>query len=90
MGRALELLGYELREPGDPLAEPFPSPLPADVRDSVGTFLDGEGVERLIRIGGVQNDTDPADPQKQFWAVRANDTTLTDDTDFRDIVLNAG
>ncbi|MFW5875201.1 MAG: hypothetical protein ACOCXM_00560 [Myxococcota bacterium] len=90
LARALELMGYELRDPGEPLSRPFPDPLPPAVRFSVGTRVDQNGVERLIRVGGVQNDFAPTDPEKRFWAVRANDETLPPNIDFSDIRLHAG
>jgi hypothetical protein len=92
MQRALEIAGFSLKQNDTALPDPLPSSL-----DSVGTLRvaaatsSTTSVERLVRVRGVQNDlSGVANPQKRFWTVLTNNTSIHADADFSSIQLRAG
>ncbi len=90
MERALELMGFDLVQNDVEIPDVLPSPIPAAIRNSVGTLVDATGVERLVRVGGVQNDFDDTDAEKRFWTIQTNNDVLDADVDFSSITLRAG
>lgn len=83
MERALELAGLSITAEDAPVTDPEAP----GVTGSVGTLRDAEGVQRLVRVRGVQNDIDGGTAQKRFWTIRTNDTSLAEATDFTAIQL---
>ncbi|MGA9520478.1 MAG: IPT/TIG domain-containing protein [Myxococcaceae bacterium] len=85
--RALDVIGVSLVKNDTPL----PDPAPQGSRRSVGTLVDTNGVERLVRVRGVQNDLrGTANPEKRFWTLRTNNEDITGDSDFSSLRLRAG
>lgn len=90
MQRALEIAGIaKAAGPDQPLA---PSALlPESVRKTYASLVDNQGVERLTRIRGTQNDlVGVPEAEKRFWAVIASTPGLSPDVSFSSIPLHAG
>lgn len=90
MQRALEIAGLARASGNDtPLA--ITDPLPAGMRTTYGTWTNSDGVERLSRIRGVQNDlVGTPSTERRFWAIISSNTNLDPDVDFSTIPLHAG
>src|SRR5690606_14562904 len=83
MARALEIIGLSTVENDAPLPTPVPAPLPPSLSSSVGTQVDASGVERLVRVRGLQNDLSGAtEPEKRFWTLFTNSEATTSNTPF--------
>lgn len=89
MQRALEIIGLTLNVNDAPFTPT--DPLPVSIRKTYGTQLDEKGVERVVRVRGVQNDL-IANPEaeKRFWAIITSNTDLGPDTNFSSIQVHAG
>jgi hypothetical protein len=90
MRHALEAIIGLARVPGEdqPLAPTADLDEPA-ICDTYGVTLDNVGVERLSRVRGVQTSLDTSDPKKRFWVI-ITPQIIPDDTDFDEILLQAG
>lgn len=89
MRTALEdVLGIDATEGGDIPVTPENEDTDA-IRNSYGTALDAQNVEILTRIRGVQTTLSGPVRDRKFWAIIAS-APIPTDTNFSDIVLNAG
>lgn len=88
--QGLKLAGFSLSQNDAELPTPAPDPLPDATRFSVGTAIDGSGVERLVRVGGVQNAFAVSNPEKRFWTIQTNNQLLSADTPFSQIRFKSG
>lgn len=90
MREALEIIGLS-GEPGadTPLAANADLSKP-EIHDTYGTVINGDGVEDLTRVRGVQHDLgQTANPETRFWVVISS-VQLPVDADFSQIVLRPG
>ena len=85
--RALQIVGLSHQTDEQPL----PATPTAAQQSSYGTLRDTTGVERLVRVRGIQNDLsgNPV-PQKRFWAILTNNASVAADSDFSSLRVNAG
>ncbi|HOW69829.1 MAG TPA: IPT/TIG domain-containing protein [Phycisphaerae bacterium] len=91
MERGLEIAGLTRVVGNDAPVVVIDDPVPAEIRDTYGTWIDGDGVERLTRIRGVQNDLRAVSAkEKRFWAILSSNTNLSPDASFSTIPLHAG
>ena len=91
MARALEIIGLSTVENDAPLPTPVPAPLPPSLSSSVGTQVDASGVERLVRVRGLQNDLSGAtEPEKRFWTLFTNSEATTSNTPFSSMRILPG
>lgn len=89
MRRGLEILGLTLSENDQPVV--IVDPLPPAVRKTYGTRPDTDGVERLVRVRGVQNDLVAVpEAEKRFWAVVSSNIEAAPDADFSGLQLLSG
>lgn len=85
--RALEIAGLTHSANDEPAEEQTAVAL----RSSYGTRVDDDGIERLVRFRGVQNDlSGAAAPEKRFWAIESNRADFSGDESFSGVVVHAG
>ena len=90
MQRAFEIAGIT-RTLGDDQPRVSSDPLPDTIRKTYGTIVDNSGVERLVRVRGVQNDLVAVpEAEKRFWAIVTSNTDLPPDSNFSTIQVHAG
>lgn len=87
--RALEIIGLTRAEEDPPLPPLAPgAALPPGIRKTYGTTV-FEGVERLTRVRGVQNDRSTP-VHDLLWVVMTSNEDVSRNTDFSEIRLYAG